>query len=113
LTHRSRYIETARVSKLAEGPSSAAEPELPTRAEATAGSTKELILKTAAEKTEAEIADVPKRPAEAKAKTAEELELRKSTEVSKIPAVTPKRRRMASVLDVVMDSTRVPTPTST
>jgi hypothetical protein len=37
----------------------------------------------------------------------------KSVEVSKIPAVTPKRRRMASVLDAVMESTRVPTPAST
>jgi hypothetical protein len=51
-------------------------------------------------------------PAEAKAKTTEELELRKSAEVSKIPVVTPKRRRMASVLDAVMESTRVPTPAS-
>jgi hypothetical protein len=45
---------------------------------------------------------VPKCPTEARAKTAEELELRKSTEISKIPAVTPKRGRMASVLDIVM-----------
>jgi hypothetical protein len=30
--------------------------------------------------------------------------------VSEIPAVTPKRRRMASVLDVVMESTKVLTP---
>jgi hypothetical protein len=33
--------------------------------------------------------------------------------VSKIPAITPKRRRMASVLDTVMESTRVSTPAST
>jgi hypothetical protein len=39
-----------------------------------------------------------------------ELELSK---VSKIPAITPKRRRMASVLDAVMESTRVSTPAST
>jgi hypothetical protein len=32
--------------------------------------------------------------------------------VSKIPAITPKRRRMASVLDAVMESTRVSTPAS-
>jgi hypothetical protein len=30
--------------------------------------------------------------------------------VSKIAAITPKRRRMASVLDAVLESTRVPTP---
>jgi hypothetical protein len=97
--------------KLAKG-SSAVEPEFPASAEATAGSTRELILKTIAEQIEATTADVPKCPAEGKAKTAEEPELRKSTEVSKIPAVTPKTRRMASVLDAVMESTRVPTPAS-
>jgi hypothetical protein len=43
----------------------------------------------------------------------EEPELRKSVDVSKIPVVTPKRRRMASVLDAVMESTRVPTPAAT
>jgi hypothetical protein len=32
--------------------------------------------------------------------------------VSKIPAITSKRRRMASVLDAVLESTRVPTPAS-
>jgi hypothetical protein len=34
LTHRPRYIETAKVSKLAEGPSSAVEPEYPALAKA-------------------------------------------------------------------------------
>jgi hypothetical protein len=67
LTHRPRYIKTARVPKLAEGPSSVVEPEFPAPAEATAGSAKELILKTVAEQTEAKIADVPKCPPEAKA----------------------------------------------
>jgi hypothetical protein len=61
----------------------------------------------------AEIANVLKCPAEVKAKTTEEPKLRKSIEVSKIPAVTPKRRRMTSVLDAVLESTRVPTPAST
>jgi hypothetical protein len=113
LTHRPRYIETARVLKLAEGPSSDVEPEFLAPAEAIAGSTEELILKTTVEQTIAEIANVPKYPTEAKAKTAEEPELRKSVEVSKIPPVTPKRRRMGSVLDAVMESTRVPIPAST
>jgi hypothetical protein len=31
---------------------------------------------------------------------------------SKIPAATPTKRRMASILDVVMESVKVPTPTS-
>jgi hypothetical protein len=34
------------------------------------------------------------------------------SKVSKIPAITPKRRRMASVLDAVLESTRAPTPAS-
>jgi hypothetical protein len=113
LTHWPRYIETARVPKLTEGPSSVVEPEFPAPAEATTGSAEEPISKTTTEQSKAEIADVPKCPAEARAKTAEEPELRKLAEVSKIPAVTPKRRRMASVLDAVMESTKVQTPAST
>jgi hypothetical protein len=70
LTHRLKYIEMARVPKLVEGPSSAARPEFPAPAEATMGSVEELILKTTSEQTEAEIADVPECPTEAKAKTA-------------------------------------------
>jgi hypothetical protein len=69
----------------------------------------------------------PKRPAEAKEKTVEEPELEESTglpkilspppepelpKVSKVPAISPKRRRMASVLDAVLESTRAPTPSS-
>jgi hypothetical protein len=92
LTHRPRHSETAEVSKPAEG-SSAAESSHPATAEATTGSAKEPIPKTAAEQRKAKIADVSKCPAEARAKTAEESELRKSAEVSKIPAVTPKSRR--------------------
>jgi hypothetical protein len=32
--------------------------------------------------------------------------------VSKVLAITPKRRRMASVLDAILESTRAPTPAS-
>ena len=113
--------------KLAEGPSSTIEPEFPAPTEATTGSAEELILKTTVEHTETEIADVPKCPTEAKEKTVVEPELEESTglpkimspppepelpKVSKIPAITSKRRRMASVLDAVMESTRVSTPAS-
>jgi hypothetical protein len=70
---------------------------------------------------------VPKHPAEAKEKATEEPELGESaglpkilspppepelSKVPKAPAITPKRRRMASVLDVVLDSTRALTPAS-
>jgi hypothetical protein len=118
LTHRPRHSETAKVLKPAEGSSSASEPNHPATAEAIVGSGEEPILKAAVEKPKAKIADVSKCPAEARAKTAEELELKKSTEqpktlsppqemelpkVLKIPTVTPNRRRMASVLDAVME----------
>jgi hypothetical protein len=71
-----------------------------------------------------EPAEAPKRPGEAKEKTIKEPELEESTglpkilslppepelqKVSKAPAITPKRRRMGSVLDTILDSTRAPT----
>jgi hypothetical protein len=106
------------VSKPTEGSSSTAKPNHPATAEATVGSAEEPIPKTTVEQPKAEIVDVPKCPAEARAKMAKEPELRESTEqpklpgVLKIPAVTPKGRRMACVLDVVMESTKVLTPAS-
>jgi hypothetical protein len=70
-------------------------------------------------------AKAPKHTAEAKGKTAEESDREETAEpqkilspppepelpkVAKTPAITPKRRRMASVMDAVMESTRVLTP---
>jgi hypothetical protein len=125
LTHRPRYIETTRVSKLAEGTSSTTEPEYPAPAGAN-GESVEVPKVMGQEK--AESAEAPKRPAEAMEKMVEEPELEESIglpkilspppelelpKVSKIPAITPKRRRMASVLDTVMESTRVSTLAST
>jgi hypothetical protein len=72
LTHRSRYIETARVPKFAEGYSSAAEPENPAPAGAK-GESAEVLKVMGQEK--AESAEAPKRPDEAKEKSAEEPEL--------------------------------------
>jgi hypothetical protein len=113
LTHRPRYIETATLPKLGEGTSSVAEAEQPAPASL---STEESTM-------------VPKvpiaEPAEAKEETAKQLELEKvivlpeilspPTEVelpkvTRAPAITPKRRRMASVLDAVMETTRALTP---
>jgi hypothetical protein len=123
LTHRPRYIETARVPKLAEGTSSAAEPEYLAPASAK-GESAEALKALGQEK--AETVEVPKRPVEAKEKTVEEPELKESAghpktlspppepelpKVSRIPAITPKRR-MASVLDAVIESTKVQTPAS-
>jgi hypothetical protein len=115
------------VSKLAEGPSSALEPNYPALSEANGESAEVLKLMVIAEQEKSETTEVPKRPAEAKEKTAEKPELRKSTEqpktlsppqepelpkVSKIPAITPKRRRMASALDTIIESSKVQTPAS-
>jgi hypothetical protein len=122
LTHWPRYIETARVPKLVEGTSFATELEYPAPIGAKGESAK-VPKATGQEKTES--AETPKRPAEAKEKTVEELELEESAglpkipspppeselpKVSEVPAITPKRRRMASVLDAVLESTRAPTP---
>jgi hypothetical protein len=113
LTHRPRYIETTVVPEFGEGTSSAVEAKqaAPTEAEAE-GSTA-----------------VPKAPivrsAEAKGGVAKVPELEKTVMLPKIlsppveaelpkmtkaPATTPKRRRMASVLDAVIETTKALTP---
>jgi hypothetical protein len=110
LTHRPRYIEMAIVPKFGEGTSSTAEaeqielPKVPTT----------------------ESVETPKNGAEAKEEAAKNLVLEKTIvpleilsppieaelpKVAKAPATTPKRRRMASVLDAVMESTQTLTPT--
>jgi hypothetical protein len=115
LTHRPRYIETAVVPEFGEGTSSAAEAKQTALA---ARSAEGLIV-------------VPKVPivgsAEAKDDAAREPELEKTVMLTKIlsppaeaelskvtraPATTPKRRRMASVLDAVVETTRALTPAS-
>jgi hypothetical protein len=72
-----------------------------------------------------ESAGAPKHSAEATEKATEALELGESvglqnilspqpepklSKVPRAPAITPRRRRMASVLDTVLESTRVSTP---
>jgi hypothetical protein len=97
LTHWLRYIETAKVSKLAEGPSSDAEPSHPATVEARVESAEKPIPKTIAEQPESAMSLLQK------------VELPK---VQKTASITPKRRRMASVLDAVMESTKILTPAS-
>jgi hypothetical protein len=119
LTHRPRYIETVIVPKLAEGTSSTAEPGYSALAISKGESTEVPKISIT------ESAEAPKRSAEAKGKAAEEPELGEPTglpkilsplpepespKVSKAHAMTPKRRRMASVLDAVLESTRASTP---
>jgi hypothetical protein len=119
LTHRPRNIEMATVPKLGEGTTSTAEPGRP----APAGSKKELAEVPKVPATESP--EVRKHAAEAKGKAAEGPEREETArlpkilspppepelpKVSKAYTITPKRRRMASVLDAVLESTRASTP---
>jgi hypothetical protein len=107
------------VLKLVERTSSTTEPGHP----APAGSKRESaeMPKVSA----IESAKAPRHAIEAKGKATEELEREETagppkilsppselelSKVSKTPAISPKRRRMASVLDAVMESTRASTP---
>jgi hypothetical protein len=95
LTHRPNRTETAEESWLPEG-SSTVESSQPTTVEARVESTEEPNPKIAAEQPKT-LSSLP------------EVELPK---VQKIASITPKRRRMASVLDVVIESVKVLPPAS-
>jgi hypothetical protein len=113
LTHRPRYIETVVVPEFGEGTSSTAEAK---QAAPTVRSAEESIV----------VPKVPTvGPAEAKDDMTREPELEKTMMMSKIlsppaepelpkmtkaPATTPKRRRMVSLLDAVMETTKALTP---
>jgi hypothetical protein len=84
------------VPKLAEGPSSAIESSHPATAEAIVESAKEPIPKIATEQP----------------KTLSSLQEAELPKVQKIASITLKRRRMASVLDAVMESSKALTPAS-
>jgi hypothetical protein len=118
LTHRPRYIETATLPKLGEGTSSTAEAGQPAPA-----SPREKLAELPKVPATG-LVETPKHGAKAKGKAAKEPELGETVglpknlsspaepelpKVSKAPAITPKRRRMASVLDVVLESTRAST----
>jgi hypothetical protein len=116
LTHRSRYIEPVVVPKFGEGTSSTAEAK---QTSPTVQSTEKSIV----------VPKVPTaRPAEVKNDAAEEPKFGKTVimpeilsppveaelpKVQKVLAVTPKRRRMASILDAVMETTKALTPAPT
>jgi hypothetical protein len=116
LTHRPRYIEPAMIPKLDEGASSAAKTE---ETAPPAQRTEELgimprlpsvkLVETTTDKTEgSKIEEIPKMP---------EI-LSPSTEatvpkVQKSSTATPKRRRMANVLDVVLETTKILSPAPT
>jgi hypothetical protein len=112
LTHRPRYIEMATVPRLSEGTSSTAEAEQTELPKVPAAGPVETPKHGAGSKEEAAkelergqaiaLPEILSPPAEA--------ELQK---VAKAPATTPKRRRMASMLDAVMETTRALTPSPT
>jgi hypothetical protein len=108
LTHRPRYIEPAVVPKFGEGTSSTTEAK---QAAPIVQSAEESIV----------VPKVPTEPAEAKDDAAKEPKVEKIVKmpenlspaaeaelpkVQKAFATTPKRRRMASVLDAVMETTK-------
>jgi hypothetical protein len=94
LTHHPKRVETTVEPRPIEGSSSVSEPIHSTPAEARIESAVEPKLKRAAEPPKA-------------SSPLQETELPR---VSKIPVATPKRRRMASVLDAIMESVKVQTP---
>jgi hypothetical protein len=96
LTHRPKRIKTTKVPRPIEGSSSASEPSRFDPVEARAELAEEPKPKKAIEQ--------PMAPS-----PLEQMELPKA---SKIPAATPKMRRMASVLDTVMKSAKLATPAS-
>jgi hypothetical protein len=113
LTHWPRYIETAIVPKFGEETSSAAKAE---QAAPTARSAKEstMVLKVPiVELVEAEDGATKNPEFEKTIVLPEILSPPVEAELSKVvkaPATTPKRRRMARVLDAVMETTKALTP---
>jgi hypothetical protein len=96
LTHRPKRIETVEVPRLIEGSSSISEPSRSTPVEARTEPVEGPELKKATEQP----------------KVLSLLRETKLPKASRIPAATQRKRRMAIVLDTVMESVKVPTPTS-
>jgi hypothetical protein len=121
LTHRPRYIETAKVPKLLEGTPSTAEPGQPALASSKEESTE---MPETIGQGKIESGGALKHSAEATEKAAEVPELGELAGLQKNPEPATrtgvaegaqsscnnsKRRRMASVLDAILESTRVST----
>jgi hypothetical protein len=96
LTHHPKRIEMAKMSRPIEGSSSISEPSRSAPTEGGIESAREPELKTTSEQPKA-------------LSPLRETELPRA---SKIPTATPRRRRMASVLDAIMESVKVQTPAS-
>lgn len=114
LTHRPRYIETTIVLKFDEETSSATEAEQDAPAARSAEESTIVLKVSIVEPVEAKDGATKKPEFEETIVLPEILSPPVETELPKVaraPATTPKRRRMASVLEVVMETTRAPTPT--
>jgi hypothetical protein len=118
LTHRPRYIEPAVIPELGEGTSSSAKTKetVPPvqRTEESATMPKVPLVKLAEPKADEDktegpkIVEMPKMP-EVLSPSTEAI----VPKMQKGSAATPKRRRMANVLDVVLETTRILNPTPT
>jgi hypothetical protein len=96
LTHRPKRIESVEVPRPIEGSSFVTEPSRSANVEARTEPAEGPELKEAAEQPKA-------------LSLLREIELPKA---SRIPTATPRKKRMARVLDAVMESIKVPTPAS-
>jgi hypothetical protein len=113
LTHQPRYIEMATMPKFGEGTSSPVEAgqAAPAGRSAEESAAEPKVSATGS-------AEVLIQTAEAEGKTAQKPDREETAgpsepelpKVAKTPAITPKRRRMASVLDAVMETTRTLNP---
>jgi hypothetical protein len=116
LMHRPRYIETTVVPEFGEGTSSTAKAEQADPATRSAeGSTVVPKVPTVGP-TEAKDDPAKEPKVEKTVKMLEILSPRAEAELPKVqkaPAATPKRRRMASVLDAVMETTKALSPAPT
>jgi hypothetical protein len=112
LTHRPQYIETAIVPEFGEGTSSNAEGEQAAPATRRAEGSTVVPKVTTAWPTEAKDDSAEEQQVEKTVKTPEILSPPGGAELPKMqksPAATPKRR-MSSVLDAVMETTKALTP---
>jgi hypothetical protein len=113
LTHRPRYIEPAMIPEFGEGASSAAETKetVPSAQSTEEPAVMSKLLSVKLVETKADKAEGPK--IEEITKMLEILSPPTEATVSKVQkgsAATPKRRRMANVLDVVLETTKVLSP---
>jgi hypothetical protein len=116
LTHRPQYIETAVVPEFGEGTSSTAEAEqaAPAARSAEGCTVVSKVPTVAPTKDKDDSAEEPK--VEKTVKMSEILSPPVEAELPKMqkaPATTPKRRRMASMLGAVMETTKVLSPAPT